>query len=166
MTSINGYVLRQHIANPQSLRQLPIMLRGIFLAIAAGTAAGTAFPVIILSMAILGSSPSRSDFESAIWIAMLAIAFPFALVTSSTLLLGFPATLALKKFNLESETAYLLVGGALGFLVPGAVLTCVEGSGEFFFAATTAGIFGAFSGAITGRTWWRQYRALSVGAEK
>jgi len=147
------------------LGQVLTMLRGILLAIAAGTVAGTAFPVIILAIAILGSSTSRSDLQSAIWIAMLTLAFPFALVTSAVLLLGFPATLALKRLRWENETAYLFVGGILGFFVPGTILAFFEGSMDFFFGAIPAGMLGAISGAITGRTWWRQYRAAVVDPE-
>lgn len=143
----------------------PAMLRGICLAIVAGTVAGTAFPVIFLAIAILGSSSVNGDLQSAIWIAAMSMAIPLILVTASSFLLGVPATLALKMLHWENETAYIVVGGMLGFLVPGTILAFAEESIAAFFHAIPAGLLGAVSGAMTGRTWWRQYRAALVDPE-
>lgn len=135
------------------------MLRGILLAIAAGTVAGTAFPVIIVAVAIFVSSTSNSDFLAALWVIAITITVPLCLVSSSLLLLGLPVMLVLKKLRRESEAAYLLAGGMIGFLVPGTLLAVIEGNINLLLFAFPAGLIGAFSGAITGRTWWRQYRA-------
>lgn len=138
--------------------QFPAMLRGLLLAIAAGTA----FPVIFLSIGILGSSFSSSDVSSAIGIALFTLAVSFIIVSSSTILFGLPLTKLFKRLGCEGEAVYLLSGGVLGFLVPGTIFAVVGGSMEAFFHAFPLGVLGTISGALTGRTWWRQYRAANV----
>jgi len=95
---------------------------------------------------------------SAIGIAIMMIVIPFAIVVLSAFAVGIPATLILKRWELESETAYLWAGAVTGFLVPGMILVIAEQNIDVFFRAVPAGILGALSGTITGRTWWRAYR--------
>lgn len=141
------------------------MPRGIILAIAAGTVAGMAIPSAILAVIIIGSSRSISNYLDGISLAVLTIAITFRVVASTALLLGLPITAALKKLGWESEGAYLFVGGLTGFLVPWAIFAVVLGTKEVFLLVFYAGPVGALSGAITGRVWWRQYRAPIVESE-
>jgi hypothetical protein len=134
------------------------MFRGFFEAVVAGAIAGVAFPAIFLVIAVLGSSPFSGDVRSAIGIAIMMIVIPFAIVVLSAFAVGIPATLILKRWELESETAYLWAGAVTGFLVPGMILVIAEQNIDVFFRAVPAGILGALSGTITGRTWWRAYR--------
>lgn len=134
------------------------MLRGFFEAVLWGTLAGVAFPAIFLVIAILGSFPFSGDARSAIGIVIMMIIIPLVLVFLSAVAVGIPVTLILKRWKLESETTYLWAGALTGFLVPGIILATVEQNIDVFFRAVPAGILGALSGTITGRTWWRSYR--------
>ncbi len=135
------------------------------LAIAAGTVAGTAFPLVILAIAILGSSGSDGDVRAMIGIVIATVLIPLSLVASSALLLGVPATIALKRVRAESESSYTLVGAVFGFLVPGVILAVAEQNSGVFFSALPASVLGAFSGGVTGRSWWRFYREAAADAE-
>ncbi|WP_130753000.1 hypothetical protein [Sphingobium xenophagum] len=134
------------------------MLQSFFKAVLTGTLAGVAFPAIFLVIAILGSSWSHDDLRSMIGITVMMIVIPFALVFLSSIAVGIPVTLIFKRWGIESETAYLWAGALTGFLVPGIILAIIEQNIDVFFRAVPAGILGALSGTITGRTWWRTYR--------
>ncbi|MDI1296334.1 MAG: hypothetical protein PSY12_10690 [bacterium] len=134
------------------------MFRGYFDAVVAGTIAGTAFPVIFLALAILGSSSSSGDIGSAAGIAALTILIPFVLVSLSAIVVGIPITLIFKQLEWESEAAYICAGALTGFVLPSIILVFFENNIFLFFNAVPAGILGAISGGITGRTWWRSYR--------
>lgn len=138
------------------------MLKGFVLSVIAGTIAGTAFPAIFLAFAIFGSSPNASDVRAGIGIAMATILIPLGLVAASAVLLGIPASLVLKKLGWENEASYMLVAAFLGFIVPGSLLAAAEQDATIFFRAFPAGILGAFSGAVTGRAWWRNYREAAL----
>jgi len=129
------------------------MLKGFLLAVAAGTLAGTAFPVLILIIAVLGDETS-----TLVGMVSALVLIPLFLVASSALLLGIPATIALKLLRAESAQAYTIMGALLGFLVPGVILAFTAHDGGTFLDGLLANVLGAFSGGVTGRTWWRCYR--------
>jgi hypothetical protein len=133
-------------------------LKALLRAVIAGTVAGTAFPVIILAVMILGSSSSPSDLRAMIGISLATVLIPFGLVAASAIALGIPATLALKWLRWENEPVYLCVGAISGFVVPCSVLAFAEGDASVALRTLPAGVIGAFSGAITARSWWRSYR--------
>lgn len=134
------------------------MLKGFLLAVAAGIVAGTAFPVVILAIAILGSSGASADIRTMLGIVAAAVLMPLILVTGSALLLGLPATFTLKALRSESGSAYTTVGAILGFLVPGAILAIAQQDAGVFFNALPGNLLGAFSGGVTGGAWGRYYR--------
>lgn len=135
------------------------MLKGFLAAVATGTIAGTAFPAIMLALAIFGSSSSDGDVRTGLGIAAMIIMVPFALVSVSALLVGVPTTLLLRKMGRESATAYIFIGGLSGFLIPVMILAVAEGNASIFFSSLPVSILGAISGALTGRAWWKNYRA-------
>jgi hypothetical protein len=134
------------------------MLKAFFRAVIAGTVAGTAFPVIILAIMILGSSSSPTDLRAMVVISLATVLIPLGLVVASAFTLGIPATFALKRLRWENEPAYLFVGAISGFVVPCAILAIAEGDPTVALRGLPAGAIGAFSGAITARSWWRSYR--------
>lgn len=137
-------------------------LWGLIKAITAGTLAGAIVPVLMLGMATLAFSSSTSDYKTGLSFVLVGFLIPLALVSGSALLIGVPVTLLLKLGRLESQAAYMMVGGLAGILVPGLVLAVAESDPHMFYAGLAPGVLGAFSGAITGRAWWRAYRKEAV----
>jgi len=132
----------------------------------AGTIAGAAIPVIMLAAAIVGSFSGWNDLASMAGIAPLAIFVPFVFVIASSLVVGVPATLIMKRFGWESEDAYAYTGAIAGFLMPVIILVIVERSIDIFWNALPAGILGLLSGVVTGRTWWRARRSAAAGVDR
>jgi hypothetical protein len=116
--------------------------------------------VIILAIAILGSSPSASDLNFMIRIVLMIVAVPFSIVVASALILGIPLTLLLKYYGRESLGAYMWAGGLAGIAVTQSF--GLAGVNIYF---TPVAMLGAFSGAVTARSWWRHYRAAIVMPE-
>lgn len=128
------------------------MFRAFFKAVCQGTlAGGLPFMAITVPIAVSGDL----DLLSAIYLAGLPIGVAFTLVLVSGLLVGLPINVMLQRHRIASGGAYLVAGSRAGCLVLLAILFASGGVADFSTAA-----LGAFSGAMTARSW-----AKSLGFE-
>jgi Na+-driven multidrug efflux pump len=121
-------------------------------AVLLGTLAGGALPMCFtLPIAIgsyLESFSGEPQLGPAVYLAGLPLWISFALVLASSIVVGLPAHLILRKTQRVSRTYYVSIGAIAGFLVPLAVLFAIEAVAGFWMA-----LLGAFSGAITALSW-------------
>ena len=112
-----------------------------------GSVAG-ALPGIFLFLLISYSFSSKIYTAKFLWVLLqfslmlLSISFPVVLVC--TIVLCLPLTFILSRRGWESEAAYVMAGLVLGAMIPGL----------YDKSLSVLGIVGAFSGAVTGSTWW------------
>ena len=85
-----------------------------------------------------------------IYLAGLPIWVSFAFVLLTSVLVGLPIHFILQKQRIASEASYLAAGSLAGLLVPLAFLFAIGAVAGFWMAG-----LGAFSGAITARSWTR-----------
>jgi len=132
-------------------------MRAFFKAVAIGTLAGAWMPMIFTVVVALSLIPDAIDGHgnvvSSLVFAIFPVAVAFVFVFLASILVGLPVTAILVRFRAESEAAYVLVGLAVGFALPLLVLAWM-GAAEGWWLA----LLGAFSGSITGRTWWVEAR--------
>jgi len=125
-----------------------------------GTLAACALPCAFTIALAINSLPEGLDgggrlFPS-LWLAILPIVVTFPLVLGASLLFGLPLTVLLKRTERESASAYTISGAVLGFAVPLVVLLIIRAPAGHWMA-----LLGAFSGAVTGQTWWQSAREPS-----
>ena len=97
---------------------------------------------------------------SGILLALSPLIFALAFVVLAFLLIGLPATALLAKFGKESLEAYVGIGLVAGLLLTLAFLSLTD-TQELVWIAP----LGAFSGAMTARTWWATARETSVNQD-
>jgi uncharacterized membrane protein len=98
---------------------------------------------------------------SDLYLAGLPLWISFSLVLGSSLVVGLPAHFILQKACAGSRRTYIFVGALTGFLVPLAVLLAIHAvEGSFWMA-----FLGAFSGAMTARSWSKSLDQPVMAAE-
>jgi hypothetical protein len=128
-------------------------------AVASGTVAGGLIPLLLSFFIVFTFSPygDPEAIDSVWWdltLAVSPIVVTFAIVLLSSLIIGLPATALLARFRKESSAAYVALGLGAGFFLPLIILLAADAAVLWWIA-----LFGAFSGAVTGRTWWTFGRA-------
>ena len=117
--------------------------------------------MIFTIIAVFISIPDGVDGNGGILSSLLFAGFPLALALAFVLpvsfFVGLPLTALLIRIRAESSAAYVAVGLVVGFALPLAVLAWM-GAAEGWWLA----LLGAFSGSITGRTWWLEAREPNV----
>jgi ABC-type antimicrobial peptide transport system permease subunit len=109
----------------------------------------TIFAVFIAGVDSINGNGLLSSIVFAVFPLVLALAFVFP----ASLIIGLPLTAVLRRIHAESSMAYVCAGIVVGFILPWAALAW-RGAVEGWWLA----IIGAFSGAVTGRTWWVEAR--------
>lgn len=110
------------------------------------------FTIFVAVMSITdGVTPI--DALGALTIAGFPLALSLAFVLPACLVIGLPATALLRATGLESSSVYVVLGGCFGFLLPLGVLALMNAEEGWWLA-----LLGAFSGAVTGKTWWAEAR--------
>jgi hypothetical protein len=131
-----------------------------FRTVAVGTLAGAWLPMIFTVVVAVSLIPDAIDGHGSVASSLLLAVFPIgvtlAFVLPASILLGLPVTVILVRLRAESEAAYVLTGLAIGFALPLLVLAWT-GAAEGWWLT----LLGAFSGSITGRTWWAEAREAS-----
>jgi hypothetical protein len=132
-------------------------MRAFFKTVAIGTLAGAWMPMIFTVVMALSLIPDAIDGHDSVLSSLLVAIFPIgvalAFVLPASILLGLPVTAILVWLRAESEAAYVLIGFVIGLALPLLVLAWM-GADEGWWLA----LLGAFSGSITGRTWWVEAR--------
>jgi uncharacterized membrane protein YgdD (TMEM256/DUF423 family) len=86
-------------------------------------------------------------------LAISPLIIAFALVLPAFLIIGLPATALLAKVQRETMEACVGIGTVSGFLLTLLVLQLTSAQELVWMTP-----IGAFSGAMTGRTWWTAAR--------
>lgn len=111
------------------------------------------FTVVIALSLIPNTINGHGNLVSSLVFAISPIPVTLAFVLPASILLGLPVTAILDRLQAESEAAYVLTGLVIGCALPLLVLAWM-GAAEGWWLA----LLGAFSGSITGRTWWVEAR--------
>jgi hypothetical protein len=131
-----------------------------FKTVAVGTLAGAWLPMIFTVVVAVSLIPDSIDGHGSVASSLLFAVFPIgvtlAFVLPASVLLGLPVTVILVRLRAESEAAYILIGLAIGAALPLLVLAWMGASEGWWLT-----LLGAFSGSITGRTWWVEAREAS-----
>lgn len=96
---------------------------------------------------------AEGSYLDALFIALLPILIALAFVLAASVFIGIPATILLSKTCRESKSAYVGIGIFMGSLLPALVLIYMEAQEGWWVT-----FLGAFSGAMTGCTWWTSAR--------
>ena len=100
---------------------------------------------------------SWTDAQELASVAATVIAVPLAIVCAASVVFGIPTAFVLRRFEMESGRAYVVTGAVLGCLIPLMPLAWFGAPAGYSMSA-----LGAASGAMTGRTWWRERRREQV----
>lgn len=132
-------------------------MRKLLKAILFGTAIGALLPAFFAFMSLLSHvvayGPLHEETLGLLLFLIRLVAFVFIIVALSSLFIGLPTTWMLQRLGAESNMAYSIIGGAVGFLLPLLILPMLM---PFAFMA---GCIGCLSGLATAHTWWRWSRA-------
>lgn len=122
-----------------------------------GTLVGAALPLCLTVplgiLNLLEPLTGHRDFIGSLYFAALPLIVAFAVVLPSSVLVGIPVSLVLKKLDAESTDFYVLCGAAFGILITLLVLVLIRAQAGYWMV-----ILGAFSGAATAWNWSR-YRS-------
>ena len=128
-------------------------MRAFFQAVFAGVLAGALLPMLGTVALALGALPSAlrggGQVLPLFGISILPLIYTVPLVLVGSLVIGLPVTVILKKINRESAAAYVAAGAAGGLVVPLIILLSINAPSGYW-----ACLVGAFSGGMTGATWW------------
>lgn len=91
-----------------------------------------------------------SVFWESLRLAILPLAVAFPLVLSSSLLIGIPVTVTLRKIRRETSKLYVICGASFGFVVPIIILTIGRAPAGYWMS-----LLGALGGAATAWSWAR-----------
>jgi hypothetical protein len=91
-----------------------------------------------------------SVFWESLWLAILPLAVAFPLVLSSSLFIGIPVTVTLRKFKRETSKLYVICGASFGFVVPISILTIWRAPAGYWMS-----LLGALGGAAAAWSWAR-----------
>jgi hypothetical protein len=89
-----------------------------------------------------------------LWLAVTPLVIAMVVVAPAMILVGLPTTWVLRKRGLESSDTYMTIGAVAGFTIPLIVIAVFN----FSWAIAWLSILGAFSGAVTAKTWWKASR--------
>jgi hypothetical protein len=128
-------------------------MRAFVRAVLAGVLAGASLPVLLscgVAVAILPDVMNgKARVLSFLWLLVLPVVVTIPLVLMGSVLIGLPATLLLAKRGRESDAAYMLTGAVGGLLIPLLALLLMKAPSGYWLS-----LIGAFSGVVTGHTWW------------
>ena len=110
----------------------------------------TLFTIAIASMYILDALDHGKSIWPTVYILILPSMAAVPIVTLAMVLVGLPVHWLLIRIHRQSDLAYSLAGGLVGFAVP-VVFVVISGSENGFFLQ----MLGLVSGAATGHAWWR-----------
>jgi hypothetical protein len=118
-----------------------------------GSAVGAVLPMCLsVSVAIQGLIHLQDSGLGILGLGIVAL-FPlivsFPIVLCSSLLVGIPTYLILRKLNAEGGELYMLFGGLFGVAIPIGILLVGKAQSGFWLA-----VFGMFAGVATANTWW------------
>jgi hypothetical protein len=134
-----------------------IPMRAFIQAILAGVAAGAFLPTLLTIGIAVTLLPDvlhgTTQVRSILYLVALPVLVTVPLVLLGSVLIGLPATLLLKRRGQESAAAYMLVGAIGGTAILLLALLLMRASEGGWLC-----LLGAFSGAVTGGTWWRAAR--------
>lgn len=118
-----------------------------------GALAG-AGPILFITVLIAASSIPEGlngdgNLLPSLWLAILPLIVATPLVLGASICVGLPLTYFLRRMGRESLNAYCGAGVIVGFVLTISILLIFAASAGYWMA-----LLGAFSGAVTGRTWW------------
>ncbi len=132
-------------------------MRAFFRSVIFGTLAAAVVPLFfttLFAITLASVTPGEKNTEfDYLFLAILPLIVSFAFVFSAAFLIGLPTTVFLSAIRQESEGAYIAIGIIAGFLLAIGFLF-INGGMYFWWIA----LLGAFSGAVTGKTWWTDAR--------
>jgi hypothetical protein len=138
-------------------------LRAFWKAVGVGTLAGAWLPLTFTTLIVLSSLPDgpdgRGDILVSIWLAVSPLAITFPIVLSASVLIGLPVVAVLRANGSENVPAYALLGGLAGLLVCIALVIVLGSPLDTHWI----GLLGAFSGAVTGRSWGKDRERMIEG---
>lgn len=127
-----------------------------------GALAGAGPMLFITVLIAAGSLPKGLNGDGnllpSLWLALLPLIVSTPLVLGASLCVGLPLTYVLRRKGWESLNAYCGAGALVGFLLPIVILLIMAAPAGYWMA-----LLGAFSGVVTGRTWWITAREPYVG---
>ncbi len=92
-----------------------------------------------------------------LWLVVLPLVVTILLVLLGSVLIGLPVTVLLRKRGGESAAAYIAAGAVGGLALPALVLLALNAPSGYWTC-----LLGAFSGGVTGATWWTRARKPNV----
>ena len=110
----------------------------------------TLFTIAIASMYLLDALDHGESIWPAVHIVILPSMVVMPIVTLAMVLVGLPVHWLLIRMRRQSDFAYSLAGGLVGFAIPMA-LVVIDGFTNGFILQ----MLGLVSGAATGHVWWR-----------
>lgn len=131
-------------------------------AVIRGGIAAAMLPTALVMMMLIGSVLSnpvdRNDLIAAVGLLLLPFAVAVLVIAASSMLIGLPVTMILRRTGLETAFNYAFAGGACGFAIP-----------LIWGAMTAAGrpdlslaLLGAVGGTVTARTWWKERSPVTI----
>jgi hypothetical protein len=134
-------------------------------AVAWGTLAGAALPLVLTTILVILSLPDLFSGQMSIWQTLYLLFLPlivvFPIVLLACIIFGLPLTALLKWMNRERLSLYVWIGFAIGLLLPVAILVQIGASDGYWMAA-----LGAISGTVTGNVWWTEARESHAFSSK
>jgi len=119
-------------------------------------------PFMVLTVPVAIGAMDEAAFVEPIYIALLPLLIAGSATLAGLVVIGLPLTWLLHRLRKESRKAYILLGGAAGFALPGVVLGFMEGA---MGASVLLGIPGVLAGAVSGYVWgtWRAEETAGTG---
>lgn len=123
-------------------------------AVLAGVLAGASPPMLAtggIALSVLPGALERGEQVLPLLVlAVFPLVYAIPLVLVGSIIIGLPVAVILRKRNSESAAAYVAAGAVGGFVVPLTILLSLHApSGSYWLC-----FLGAFSGGVTGATWW------------
>lgn len=136
---------------------------GFVKAVAAGSLAGAA-PMMLMTVPIglfMALQGTWSEVLVGLRIMFLPLMVSTPVVLVSSVLIGIPTFLLLRRKGLETPTAYAVAGAVMGIVVT--ICFDLVAGGE---ASGLLLNLGALAGGVTGWSWWRWGRRPAISASK
>lgn len=131
----------------------PSAAQAFLKAVACGTLAGAApmllvtVPLAVAGLVSDGGFKDGGFVVDSLYLATLPIMVSFVIVFISSVVVGIPAALMLRRLQLESKAIYTFAGGLAGLLI--ALPFTYWGTPDWMC------LLAFFSGAVTALVWWR-----------
>ncbi len=131
------------------------MLKAFVRAVLAGSLAGAGLPLVLTVLIAVASLPDGGihgpgSIEQTLWLAILPLLIAFPVVFVASVVVGLPVALLLGRTGRQSMTAYCLIGGGAGFVIPLIALLFVGAPAGYWIA-----LLGLLGGTVTGYVWSR-----------